>query len=303
MKATKINTKENIFGINSRTPGQNLMRAVTNSDQPIGVPQYNYDQMMDIMNKALGADEVDLLCRGYGFNRERQMQKEIAADIGVDTAEISLRTHRAVEKLQASPFKSQLRALVPTLEELFASIIDLRNANETLKNAGTSSKTVEDLKHRYQHAQALLNQSETARKAFEAENARLSYEVENANKKLAAKETQLSESQARVTDLHSQVVREKARADAVKKAFDETLEDAREKFATAVANAEVSVGTLEGLHLSEEVMNRLKRAGVRNLNMLCSMNTHSLSKLGVGGKNLAEIQKRLSKNGLSLRAS
>lgn len=38
MKATKINTKENIFGINSRTPGQNLMRAVTNSDQPIGIP-------------------------------------------------------------------------------------------------------------------------------------------------------------------------------------------------------------------------------------------------------------------------
>lgn len=255
------------------------------------------------MNKALGADEVDLLCRGYGFNRERQMQKEIAADLGVDTAEISLRAHRAVEKLQASPFKSQLRALVPTLEELFASIIDLRSANETLKNAGTSSKTVEELKHRYQHTQALLNQSETARKAFEAENARLSYEVENANKKLAAKETQLSESQARVADLHSQVIREKARADAVEKAFDETLEDAREKFATAVANAEVSVGTLEGLHLSEEVMNRLKRAGVRNLNMLCSINTHSLSKLGVGDKNLAEIQKRLSENGLSLRAS
>lgn len=285
MKTTRTNTKENIFGINSRTPGQNLMRAVTNSDQPIGIPPYNYDQMIDIMNKALGAEEVDLLCRGYGINRERQLQKEIAADLGVDTAEISPRAHRAVEKLQASPFKAQLRALVPTLEELFASI---------MKNASASSKELE-------YTRALLKQSEAARKACEVENSRLSYEIENVNKKLAEKGIQLAKSQARAADLYSQAVREKARANAVKKAFDETLEDAREKFATAVANTEVSVGTLDGLHLSEEVMSRLKRAGIRNLNMLCSMNTHSLSKLGVGGKNLAEIQKRLSENGLSLR--
>ncbi len=301
MKVTKNSTKENVFGINSRTPGQNLMRAVTNSDQPIGIPQYNYDQMMSIMNKALNTDEVDILCRGYGINCKRQLQKDIATELGIDTTEISLRAHRAVEKLQTSPFKAQLRALVPTLEELFVSIIDLRSANETLKNAGTSDKTVEELRHRYQHMQTLFEQSEIACKKYEAENARLSYEIETANKKLEAVKSQLAESQAHVANLINQVNCEKALAESVKKVFDQTLQEAKTNFAARIASIHVNSGTLEGLHLSEEVKHRLQNVGICNIETLCSMTTRSLSKLGVGGKYLTEIQKGLSESGLSLR--
>lgn len=304
MKATKLySTKENLFGTIDRTPGQNLMRAVTGSGQPIGIPPYHYGKMLDIMRQALTAAEVDLLCRGYGFNRPRQLQKEIAAELNLDARELSSRAHQAVRKLQGSPYKSQLKALVPTLEALFDEIAELRNANAALQCNQNHDKSLAKLERRCQQTQALLTQSEAARKNSEAGKARLTYEVECLNRELGAKSAQLSEAQGHAARLASQVVQERARAEAVKLAFDETLEEAKSRFAAKLTEVEQGTRTLAELHLSSDALERLQRAGVRNLDTLCNMSSHALSRLGVGGKNLAEIQRKLSAQGLSLRAS
>lgn len=304
MKATKLySTKENLFGTIDRTPGQNLMRAVTGSGQPIGIPPYHYGKMLDIMRQALTTAEVDLLCRGYGFNRPRQLQKEIAAELNLDARELSNRAHQAVRKLQGSPYKSQLKALVPTLEALFDEIAELRNANAALQRNQSHDKSLAKLERRCQQTQALLTQSEAARKNSEADKARLTYEVECLNRELGAKSAQLSEVQGQAARLASQVVQERARAEAVKLAFDETLEEAKARFAAKLTEVEQGTRTLAELHLSSDALERLQRAGVRNLDTLCNMSSHALSRLGVGGKNLAEIQRKLSAQGLSLRAS
>ena len=328
MKATKLySTKENLFGTIDRTPGQNLMRAVTGSGQPIGIPPYHYGKMLDIMRQALTTAEVDLLCRGYGFNRPRQLQKEIAAELNLDARElsnrahqavrklqgspyksqlkalVSNRAHQAVRKLQGSPYKSQLKALVPTLEALFDEIAELRNANAALQRNQSHDKSLAKLERRCQQTQALLTQSEAARKNSEADKARLTYEVECLNRELGAKSAQLSEVQGQAARLASQVVQERARAEAVKLAFDETLEEAKARFAAKLTEVEQGTRTLAELHLSSDALERLQRAGVRNLDTLCNMSSHALSRLGVGGKNLAEIQRKLSAQGLSLRAS
>ena len=304
MKATKLySTKENLFGTIDRTPGQNLMRAVTGSGQPIGIPPCHYGKMLDIMRQALTTAEVDLLCRGYGFNRPRQLQKEIAAELNLDARELSNRAHQAVRKLQGSPYKSQLKALVPTLEALFDEIAELRNANAALQRNQSHDKSLAKLERRCQQTQALLTQSEAARKNSEADKARLTYEVECLNRELGAKSAQLSEVQGHAARLASQVVQERARAEAVKLAFDETLEEAKARFAAKLTEVEQGTRTLAELHLSSDALERLQRAGVRNLDTLCNMSSHALSRLGVGGKNLAEIQRKLSAQGLSLRAS
>ena len=304
MKATKLySTKENLFGTIDRTPGQNLMRAVTGSGQPIGIPPYHYGKMLDIMRQALTTAEVDLLCRGYGFNRPRQLQKEIAAELNLDARELSNRAHQAVRKLQGSPYKSQLKALVPTLETLFDEIAELRNANAALQRNQSHDKSLAKLERRCQQTQALLTQSEAARKNSEADKARLTYEVECLNRELGAKSAQLTEAQGHAARLASQVVQERARAEAVKLAFDETLEEAKARFAAKLTEVEQGTRTLAELHLSSDALERLQRAGVRNLDTLCNMSSHALSRLGVGGKNLAEIQRKLSAQGLSLRAS
>ena len=304
MKATKLySTKENLFGTIDRTPGQNLMRAVTGSGQPIGIPPYHYGKMLDIMRQALTTAEVDLLCRGYGFNRPRQLQKEIAAELNLDARELSNRAHQAVRKLQGSPYKSQLKALVPTLEALFDEIAELRNANAALQRNQSHDKSLAKLERRCQQTQALLTQSEAARKNSEADKARLTYEVECLNRELGAKSAQLTEAQGHAARLASQVVQERARAEAVKLAFDETLEEAKARFAAKLTEVEQGTRTLAELHLSPDALERLQRAGVRNLDTLCNMSSHALSRLGVGGKNLAEIQRKLSAQGLSLRAS
>lgn len=304
MKATKLySTKENLFGTIDRTPGQNLMRAVTGSGQPIGIPPYHYGKMLDIMRQALTTAEVDLLCRGYGFNRPRQLQKEIAAELNLDARELSSRAHQAVRKLQGSPYKSQLKALVPTLEALFDEIAELRNANAALQRNQSHDKSLAKLERRCQQTQALLTQSEAARMNSEADKARLTYEVECLNRELGAKSAQLSEAQGHAARLASQVVQERARAEAVKLAFDETLEEAKSRFAAKLTEVDQGTRTLAELHLSSDALERLQRAGVRNLDTLCNMSSHALSRLGVGGKNLAEIQRKLSAQGLSLRAS
>ena len=208
-----------------------------------------------------------------------------------------------MRKLQGSPYKSQLKALVPTLEALFDEIAELRNANAALQRNQNHDKSLAKLERRCQQTQALLTQAEAARKNSEADKARLTYEVECLNRELGAKSAQLSEAQGHAARLASQVVQERARAEAIKLAFDETLEEARSRFAAKLTEVDQGTRTLAELHLSSDALERLQRAGVRNLDTLCNMSSHALSRLGVGGKNLAEIQRKLSAQGLSLRAS
>ena len=109
------------------------MSAVLGIDQPIGIPEYEQAKMFAIIERALTADEVELLRRGYGFGQKRQSQKEISTDMGIDYRDVSRRAHTAIKKLQASPYKNQLKALIPTVDDLLATISELKNANFRLQ--------------------------------------------------------------------------------------------------------------------------------------------------------------------------
>lgn len=286
--------KKNIFGVQSNTPGQNLMRAITGSENSLGIPPYNYGLMMNILNSALSVDEVELCKRGFGFDREPQLQKEIAADLGVAVQDISDRAHIIVKKLQRSPYKAQLKALAPSLDDIFALIANLRAENGKLQESSTSNEAVAGLKRQCKKTKMSLERLKKA-------NASLSYELDKANDKITTLESQFAEYQ-------KQTIREKAHADAVKTVFEETIkvlsetvEEANVKFIAAVANAEIKVKTLEDLGLSKGIMNCLERGGIYDLETLCNTDERSLSSLRVCKDYRETIKKKLAEHGLSLR--
>lgn len=296
MRSTKTNTKENICGTIDRTPGQNLMRAVTGSESPIGIPPYNYDEMFKIFDKALTPVEVDLLRRGYGFTIPRQTQKEIADELGIERREISQRFYAAIAKLQAYPFKSQLRALVPSLDELFNEVAQ----GHKLKS---QHRELREMRYRCDGMQKKLDQSEEARRKAEAQVESLSKEVETLRQKLDAANMRLEDSTARIVELSGQAQAGQEQIDLVRRAFEVVIGTAPGALGGSDVVSGICASKLEDLNLSAIATAALKRAGVHNLELLCNSSSRSLSRLGVGGKNIAEIEARLQEKGLCLRAS
>ena len=291
--------KKNVFGTIDKTAGMNVMRAIEECDQAIGIPPYNYGKMLEVFRSALKPEEVDLLCKGFGIYCPRMKQVDIAAKMKLSDSEVSRMAREAVQKLQGSPYRVQLRSLAPTAEELFATI-------SKLQVEVSNSKELKATKHRLQATAKELASSKEARKQLEADNAQLSYEKEQLAKKLATSQGEYERVSVKVADLLKQVGYERARADAVKKAFDATLEQlngligsAKEELTAAVRNVEVSE-SLEGLHLPEDVMNALRRASIADVRRLCSMSPHTLTKM-VGRKNASLVEAKLSEMGLALR--
>ena len=283
-----------------KTPSQNLMSAVLGIDQPIGIPEYEQAKMFAIIERALTADEVELLRRGYGFGQKRQSQKEISTDMGIDYRDVSRRAHTAIKKLQASPYKNQLKALIPTVDDLLATISELKKLNEGLVRAQADPESVRALKHRLQQVQQELTRVEAARRKSEADKAQLEYEINQALKATEATKAQLAKAQQYIARLTSDVVRERARVESIQSIFNQAFKDAQDKFKEDYNDADPKANALAELNLSIPAAQALRRAGIYSLDTLCTTSIRSLSKLGVG-KHLGEIKAKLFERGITLR--
>ena len=134
------------------------------------------------------------------------------------------------------------------------------------------------------------------------------------NDQLTAQTTELSQQNDQLTE---KVAHAEARAEAVKEAFNlsvesfeesfsRSLEATKQIFVASITGAEINVHKSSGekpfgdLDFPEEVLKALERAGIRNLDTLCKMSDNKLRKLVGGGNVIATIQRELKKGGLAL---
>lgn len=281
--------KRNLFGTMNRTPGQNLIIALTNDDETTGIPPYNYTKMYRVFKEAgLSEFEVDVLRKGFGFDMPRHKQNQIAQEYNMDEKVIKKTAHCAVDKLKESPFKMQLKKLAPTLKELYElagkGLVrkkESQEARETTFRLEQAKKAAERLE------EALLNLSKT--------NAQLEYENERLQKKLQAKDKDLNKARSTIVAQNEENMAQKA-----------ALSSAREKYRKAEAvifgpDEDGASPSIENLKLTMETKKSLDRAGISDVGTLCKMSLHSLAKMGVGQNSIAEVRKELAKRGLDLR--
>lgn len=293
--------KTNICGSKFNTPGQNLAAAIEGCDQAIGIPSYSYDKALEILSTALTTEEYDLVCRGFAFNYPRHTQKEIAQELGVPEFYVSKTIRNAIKKLQDSPYRVQLRALIPTVEELFREI-------ETLRNETVNKKALKESQYRLEEAKAKLVATNEALKKAEMAQASVSFENEKLTKKLALSNATLAMMEKRVTELTFEAKREKARADAAKASYDllvaairSSVAESSRSFAAKVKQAEAENDSFEALGFSEKEIYALRRINCTSLKQLLGMTPRMLKKMAVGAENLAGIQSKLEEHGFSLR--
>ena len=300
--------KHNIFGTSNFTVGQNVMAAVEGEEQAVGIPPYHYGNMVDIMKEALNEDELDLLCQGFGINRPKQKQIEILKNLGLSKNECSRKAHRAVGKLQAYPYKTRLRALVPTVEELFSTIEELQAAVNKANEVGASIK---EANHRLKAAEKSLSDAKITEASLREENARLQNDITQLTSKADTMKQELDNASNKVTELTCQLRTEAEKASAVKGVFDAAIENLKKDFASSMEaaeksfvaslrDAEVRGKALEGFHLSEKALLSLNRVGIRDLERLRSMHYRNLASL-IGKKYADEVKEALRREGVSLK--
>ncbi|MBR3116101.1 hypothetical protein IKF30_02625 [Candidatus Saccharibacteria bacterium] len=310
----------NICGPVDRTPGQNLATAIRNTWQDIGFPPYNYDKVLAILNQALTTEEVDIICRGFGFNHVRQRQSEIAKDLNMEERSISPILAKAVDKLQAASYRKQFYKLMITPDELFARISEL-------EQDAKCARELKETKHRLQAAEKSNAELTAMLKKLTNEKAAL---VED-NKRLTSKTDYLAErvakSNGKIAQLIDLVSYHKDREKLVKDHFDISLERISKKVNNVIARevhrlitqerieskkelvakvATLDVEKTDGLReldILEESRDRLHKIGINSVSMLVTMSRHNLRKMGVDAATLTDAEDGLSKIGLSFRAS
>ena len=288
-KEKSIMKKVKIFGVSNNTAGQNLMRAVEKSEQPIGIPPYRQEEMLEIMRAALTSDEFDLLCRGYGINYPKRSQKEIAKELGMEETEVSKMANGAIRKLQGSPYKVMLEGLVPEVTEIFDLI-------SRLQAEASDAKKLKKMEGRLRTAEAKLKESEKAKMLLKAEFDSLLTENEWQKKKLEEAEAEIGQARAATS------AAVKASCEAVK-SLEGAFHSSVEQTLKTLAGLAVSVGAMpvEKLNLSSEALKALENIYVRDTGMLCRMDIRALTSL-VGKKHASEIRGKLQEVGLNLRA-
>lgn len=296
--------KRNLFGTINKSAGLNLMESLDGTIKEIGIPPYLYGEAIEIMTAALTTEELDIFLRGFGFNRLRQKQVEIAKALGISEAAVSQKGWKALKKLQASPYRVQLRSLVPTAAELFQEIGKLRQQNDR--------KELRAVKRQLERAQATLATVEAELNEVEKENHKLGSENESLAKRLEKSEANLAEAIQRTNQLAIEANRANARAEALNETFEAVLETDQQEakarvdraHALLTANlrqAEIKSGTLERLGFSENTIQALRRIKCDSLEKLLKMTPRMLRKMAVGAENLTEIQDKLAQSNLALR--
>ena len=296
----------NVCGPISRSAGQNLATAVMGEWQDVGFPPYNYGKVRAILTQALSPEELDLVCRGFGFGRTRQQQNEIAKELKIDGKSVSQAMSQAIAKMQVSSCKKQLRSLIVTPEDLFTKISDLEQ--ET-----ADSKELKAAKYRLQAAEKQCKTFEVELKQMTEEKAALLDDNQRLANKLDAMTAQITKSNDEVARLVDLVSYHKERERLVKEHLDSTIGEIGDEFARAMAEARKSfiakVGALEvemtdglrGLEITEETREDLHKIGINSISQLTRMSKRNLRKMGIGATRLADVESGLSKKGLSLR--
>lgn len=302
--------KGKIFGSIHYTAGRNLAIEVKECqnayDVPIGIPEYNYSKALEIAKKALTPKEFDLICRGFGFNRPRQQNKEIAEELKTTPESVTAMAARAMAKLQASPYKAQLCALIPTPNELIDTVM-------RLQREAVSSKELKATRHRLETAENKLLEANKAKHQLEQQNQALSYERDQLTRKLRVAEASLAENNTRIARFSSELDQSKALAEAARAGYTESISElmnlftegvneVTEKYAAKIGAVKVRNG-LETLGLDPQILAKLKRVGITTIDELVREDKRSLSRLRFSAKELAEIEVKLKERGLKLRAS
>lgn len=294
-----MQTKRNIFGSKHLAPGKNIYDAVVEGDSAIGIPPYHYDAVLDIFKAALRPEELDLLCRGFGFFKRRQTEKEIAIDLGLTDNQVSAKARAYVNKLKRSPYKTALRNLTPTAEDLFNKIASLEAA---IANQSVNQASVKALKYQLANTQAQLTASEKARLTLERENATLKRDKNCA-------EGMLSEAQRVNGVLQDELVETMEENFAIKSineqyeaVFTRTLDSMQKIFHGTLAKVKPKASSIVAFGFSETATKELSRVNLTTISALRRQSKHSLSKLRVSQATIHEIVEKLAKRGLSLRA-
>lgn len=299
MRKNTNETKKNVFGTADFTPGQNLVNSLNGfkSYHPFGILECNYKKIEKIFDSALNEEEKDFLNRGFGFGRPRQKQNEIAAELGLDPNYVSKVSREAIEvKLQKSPYKGQLKALVPTMEDVNRLVAKGMARDD-------SEKLLGEYKYRLDASKSSIAAAEKAKEKAEDALARKEHEVQMMKIQLKKLETSRAIATERILELEAEinglkntneVARRRMRAayDKLESVIFDSISDTSNKPATT---------GIEELGLSDEAKNALSKAGIKDLNTLCNMGQHTLTKMGLGQKNISEIKEALKKKGLSLK--
>ena len=162
-------------------------------------------------------------------------------------------------------------------------------------------KELREMRFRCAGIQKKLDQSESARKQAMAQREEYFREAEALRRELEAANARLEQQSARIIKLSCQAEDERSRMILVRKAFEAVLGMAPHDLDAGEEASDVCVSKLSDLKLSAKAMAALERAGIHDLESLCGSTSHSLSRLGVGSKNIAEIEACFSEKGLCLR--
>ena len=293
----EMREKVNLFGVDSETWGQRLMNAIDGHKHPVGILGYRINDVLEILRKKLSNEEFEITVRCFGINsgNQKETQKAVAASLGINKG-FNAKCHKIVEKIKRH-CKSELTALVPTLDEISNEIEALRKENENLRKG---DKETAKLQHSLEKCQA-----EAKRLKQYASYQKSKIDKVEAENRLLVKQRNAARDAAR--EASQREVHAITRANAVKNAFDEALnayteagtEAAKLALSNAMTNAELA---FKDLRLSKEALDALSRAKISDVGTLLKMTPHTLRGLGVSIDIVNEIREKLKDKGLALRA-
>lgn len=293
-------TKRKLFGSVDLTPGQNLVNALDLfkiEEHPYGILEHDYPTVIKIFEAALNDEEFDFLTRGFGFGREVQFQNKIAEELGVEAKYVSKVSHNAVNvKLQRAPYLQQLKALVPTVEEI-NTLVEKGLANDDAK------KQLGEYRYRLKAAKEATDRAISEKDKAEQETVRVERELRSAETELKKVTAERDAAQQRILVLEAEIAKMKSGNEVARermRAVYERMESIIFQTDSNEESANSSAG-IDSLGLSPEAMQALRRVGINDLETLCNITKHSLNKLGVGQKNVEEIRLAMKRKSLSLK--
>ena len=302
----------NICGSINNTPGENLANAVfaqplpNGARCPIGIPPQKTGEALEIMKEALEPTEWEVLRYGFGLNRSRVAQKDIAETMGLTPNAVSDIMANGVAKLQQQRFKMRLRALVPSNDSLYVAM-------ENKKAVDKAEKEVAGYKNGIRER--------------DAEIERLKSQLADQQEQTDALRKQLSEARAATGQSTSRVMQLMAELDTLKGEV-ANLRDEKTQMANTFQTLQrvfESVGAVSQQMAEEElerqqsalasvsdelrlekvfygdILMLLHRIGIQELSALCKCSERNLTSLKVPKKFVDTIQRKLKELGLSLR--
>ena len=319
MEKRKNGRTRNILGSTKKTTGQNLMEAIDEGIvYPIGIPSYLLGEAEKILMDALDKDQFKFVYYGFGFDRMSKKEQDEEEDLDLrknislakkfktNPRYVSKVLSDAIEVLKGSPYRNQLRELVPTLDDLFRDVEKLNDAKGELELAKSKLQTLEEsIEGRERAAKNAMRIALDKRDELWAENNSLKSDIAH----LSSENDRLEVEVQKLQDELSEVYRKAELAEAVAGAATKVvtsyqefnLETGRE-FAANIANIKMAVSSLDGLELSDAVVEKLRLCGIGDIDNLCTHTKRSLTKM-FGQKTADSIEEKLRKRGRFLKAA